>query len=70
MKKDLLRLLGLFRPYTRWIIAGTLLTILVDLANIGLLTLSGWFITAMAISVTLATSVSRAMAKPPSIQAR
>jgi len=49
MKKDLLRLLGLFRPYTRWIIAGTLLTILVDLANIGLLTLSGWFITAMAL---------------------
>jgi ATP-binding cassette, subfamily C, bacterial CydC len=49
MKRDLLRLLGLFRPYTRWIIAGTLLTILVDLANIGLLALSGWFITAMAL---------------------
>ena len=48
--KDLLRLLGLFRPYTRWIVAGTLLTITVTLANVGLLALSGWFITAMALA--------------------
>jgi ATP-binding cassette, subfamily C, bacterial CydC len=48
--RDLLRLLGLFRPYARWIAAGILLTITVTLANIGLLALSGWFITAMALA--------------------
>ncbi|APZ42486.1 thiol reductant ABC exporter subunit CydC [Acidihalobacter ferrooxydans] len=48
--KDLLRLLGLFRPYAGWIVAGTALSIIVMLANIGLLALSGWFIAAMALS--------------------
>ncbi|AOU97917.1 thiol reductant ABC exporter subunit CydC [Acidihalobacter yilgarnensis] len=46
--KDLRRLLGLFAPYTRWMLAGIALSLVVMLANIGLLALSGWFITAMA----------------------
>lgn len=48
--KDLLRLLRLFRPYALWMAAGIALSILVVLANVGLLALSGWFIAAMAIS--------------------
>jgi ATP-binding cassette subfamily C protein CydC len=56
--KDLLRLLGLFRPYARWIAAGILLTITVTLANIGLLALSGWFITAMAIAGLAGTGIN------------
>lgn len=48
--KDLLRLLRLFRPYTLWMLAGISLTIVVILANVGLLAVSGWFITAMALS--------------------
>ena len=48
--KDLRRLLRLFRPYALWMAAGIALSILVVLANVGLLALSGWFIAAMAIS--------------------
>lgn len=48
--KTLLRLLALFRPYALWMAAGVGLSILVVLANIGLLALSGWFIAAMALS--------------------
>ncbi|MDD2878532.1 MAG: thiol reductant ABC exporter subunit CydC [Acidiphilium sp.] len=48
--KDLLRLLRLFRPYTLWMLAGIGLAIVVILANVGLLALAGWFITAMALS--------------------
>lgn len=48
--KTLLRLLTLFRPYALWMAAGISLSILVILANIGLLALSGWFIAAMALS--------------------
>ncbi|MGC9270489.1 thiol reductant ABC exporter subunit CydC [Acidiphilium sp.] len=48
--RDLLRLLGLFRPYARWMLGGISLTIVVILANVGLLALSGWFIAAMALS--------------------
>ncbi len=48
--KDLIRLLGLFRPYSNWILGGIGLSIIVMLSNIGLLAMSGWFITAMALS--------------------
>lgn len=48
--KTLLRLLTLFRPYALWMAAGSGLSILVILANVGLLALSGWFIAAMALS--------------------
>ncbi|WP_111748459.1 thiol reductant ABC exporter subunit CydC [Salinisphaera orenii] len=47
---DVLRLLRLFAPYTRWMAAGILLSTGVILANVALLALAGWFITAMAIA--------------------
>ena len=46
----LLRLLRLFRPYLWWALAGVALNMLVILANVGLLALSGWFIAAMALA--------------------
>ena len=48
--KDLLRLLRLSRGSWRWQAAGVLLGIIVVLANVGLLALSGWFITAMGLA--------------------
>ncbi len=47
---DLLRLLRLFRPYAAWIVAAIALNVVVVLANVGLLAVSGWFIAAMALS--------------------
>ncbi|AOV17112.1 thiol reductant ABC exporter subunit CydC [Acidihalobacter aeolianus] len=47
---DLRRLLSLFVPYRRWMAGGIALSLVVALANIGLLALSGWFITAMAVA--------------------
>ncbi len=44
-----LRLLSLYRPYARWLAGGIALNVLVVLSNVGLLALSGWFITAMAL---------------------
>lgn len=55
--KDLRRLLALFAPYTRWMLGGIALTLVVVLANIGLLALSGWFITAMALAGLAHTSM-------------
>ncbi len=46
--KNLLRLLALYRPYALWIAASLLVSLASLLANIGLLAVSGWFITAMA----------------------
>ena len=48
--KDFLRLLRLFEGSWRWILAGIGLSVLVILANVGLLALSGWFIAAMALA--------------------
>src|ERR1700752_522231 len=48
--KDLLRLLGLFAGSWRWVLAGVGLTLLVNLANVGLIALAGWFIAAMALA--------------------
>ena len=45
-----LRLLSLYRPYARWLAGGVALNVVVVLSNVGLLALSGWFITAMALS--------------------
>lgn len=53
MKQDLLilwRLFKLLRPYAGWVLLGVLLSLATVLANISLLTLSGWFITAMALA--------------------
>jgi ATP-binding cassette, subfamily C, bacterial CydC len=48
--KDFWRLLRLFDGSWRWILAGIGLMVLVILANVGLLALSGWFIAAMALA--------------------
>ena len=48
--RDFLRLLSLCRPYARWMAAGIALNVVVVLANVGLLALSGWFIAAMALA--------------------
>lgn len=48
--KDFLRLLFLLRGSWCWQAAGALLGIIVILTNVGLLALSGWFITAMGLA--------------------
>jgi ATP-binding cassette subfamily C protein CydC len=48
--KDFWRLLRLFAGSWRWVLAGIGLTVLVILANVGLLALSGWFIASMALA--------------------
>ena len=49
-RADLWRLLMLFMPYWRWMIAGAVLSLLTLLANVGLMAVSGWFIAAMALA--------------------
>jgi ATP-binding cassette subfamily C protein CydC len=56
--RDLLRLLRLFRPYWGWIALGVLLSFATLLANVGLMTISGWFITAMAIAGVAGVSMN------------
>ncbi|SCM78011.1 ABC transporter, CydDC cysteine exporter (CydDC-E) family, permease/ATP-binding protein CydC [uncultured Pleomorphomonas sp.] len=46
--KDLLRLLGLYRRHVGWILLSMLVSLVATLANVGLMAISGWFITAMA----------------------
>lgn len=46
--KDLLRLLGLYRRHVGWILLSMLVSLVATLANVGLMAVSGWFITAMA----------------------
>lgn len=48
--KDLLRLWTLFRPYRGWMVAGILIALLTLIANVALMALAGWFITAMAVA--------------------
>ena len=55
---DLLRLLRLFRPYRYWLLAGLLLSFLTLLANVALMALSGWFITAMAVAGAAGVSLN------------
>lgn len=47
---NLWRLLQLYKPYRGWVLLGVLLTLITLLANIALMAISGWFITAMAIA--------------------
>lgn len=56
--KELLRLLGMFRPYRRWVIGGIALGCVVILANVALLALSGWFIAGMALAGLGAQTIS------------
>jgi ATP-binding cassette subfamily C protein CydC len=55
---DLLRLLRLFRPYLGWLLAGIALSFVTLLANVALMALSGWFITAMAIAGAAGASMN------------
>ena len=48
--RDALRLLRLFRPYVGWMLAGVAVNVAVVLANVALLAVSGWFITAMGLA--------------------
>lgn len=48
--RDWWRLLGLFHRYRGWMGLGILLSFLTVLANVGLMAVSGWFITAMAMA--------------------
>lgn len=48
--KELRRLWGLLRPYRGWMLGGTLIALITLLANVTLMALAGWFITAMAVA--------------------
>jgi ATP-binding cassette subfamily C protein CydC len=48
--KVLARLLGLMRPYARWMALGAALALATTLANVALMAVAGWFIAAMAIA--------------------
>jgi ATP-binding cassette subfamily C protein CydC len=56
--KDLLRLLRLFRPYLGWLLLGILLSFITLLANVALMALAGWFISAMAIAGATGASMN------------
>ena len=55
---DLLRLLRLFRPYVAWLLLGILLSFITLLANVALMALSGWFISAMAVAGAAGASMN------------
>jgi ATP-binding cassette subfamily C protein CydC len=55
---DLPRLLRLFRPYVAWLLLGVFLSFITVLANVALMALSGWFITAMAIAGVAGVSMN------------
>jgi len=55
---DLLRLLRLFRPYLAWLLLGMLLSFITLLANVALMALSGWFISAMAVAGAAGVSMN------------
>ena len=48
--RTVLRLISLYRGYAGWLAGGIALNVVVIVANVGLLALSGWFIAAMALS--------------------
>ncbi|WGZ92422.1 MAG: hypothetical protein QJT81_11055 [Candidatus Thiothrix putei] len=55
---DLLRLLRLFKPYWNWAALGMGLSFITLLANVGLMAVSGWFITAMAMAGVAGVSMN------------
>jgi ATP-binding cassette subfamily C protein CydC len=56
--KELLRLWHLFKPYRAWIWGGYLVALITLLANVTLLAISGWFITAMAVAGAAAVTMN------------
>jgi ATP-binding cassette subfamily C protein CydC len=55
---DAVRLLRLFRPYGAWMVGGVVLAAITVLANVGLMAISGWFITAMALAGASGTPIN------------
>jgi ATP-binding cassette subfamily C protein CydC len=55
---DLWRLLRLFKPYGKWMALGIFLSFITVLANVGLMAVSGWFISAMAIAGVAGVSMN------------
>lgn len=53
-----LRLLGLFKPYIGWMLLGIFVSYITLMANIALMAISGWFITAMAIAGAAGVSMN------------
>jgi ATP-binding cassette subfamily C protein CydC len=51
-------LLRLSRPYAGWLLGGALLSLLTLLANVGLMAMSGWFISAMALAGAAGVSMN------------
>ena len=58
MLKSLIRLFKLTKPHLVWMSIGALLTLITVLANIALISLSGWFIAAMAAAGIAGTSLN------------
>ncbi|OYV27274.1 MAG: hypothetical protein B7Z82_05940, partial [Halothiobacillus sp. 20-54-6] len=56
--RELRWLISLTRPYLGWMLAGVLLATVVIISNVALLAVSGWFITAMAISGLTGTVIN------------
>jgi ATP-binding cassette, subfamily C, bacterial CydC len=56
--KNLWRLLKLYKSYTGWVVLGILLSAITLLANISLMAVSGWFISAMAIAGVAGVSMN------------
>lgn len=54
----IVRLLRLFRPYWLWLLGGSLIALVTVLANVALMGLSGWFITAMGIAGVTGTALN------------
>jgi len=52
------RLYRIYRPHLGWLLLGTLLSLITLLANVGLLALSGWFITSMAVAGVMGTTIN------------
>lgn len=56
--KLLWRLVRLYQPYNAWMLLGVLLSLITVLANVGLLALSGWFISSMALAGAAGVSMN------------
>ncbi len=56
--KRLLHLLSLYRPIYGWMLLGVLLSLATLLANVGLMAVSGWFITSMALAGAAGVSMN------------
>jgi ATP-binding cassette, subfamily C, bacterial CydC len=56
--KEFLRLIAIFRPYWSWAIAGIIVSFISLMANIVLLSISGWFITTMGLAGVAGAAVN------------